>query len=337
MPEPEKDGGAPGRTAVRIAVRIIDEYSRLLILCGIVAFMALTRPEAFWTRSNISTVVFQQAPFMILMSFGMTLAIITKGIDKSMGSVLVMSSVLCANYIKGGDFLVGVGLALAVGAFCGLANGILITRVGVAPFIATYGVEWVALGLAFVYTGGIYIYDFPPEFRELATGSTFAVPNLALITLAIFLILHFLMRKTVFGRRVYMAGNNFNATTLSGINAKNTVTIVYVINGVLAAVTGILYMARLNAADPGISTAFTLDSIAASLIGGTSFGGGKGSVANTIVGALIIVIIRNGMNIYGVHTTWQQTAVGFVIIFSIFLEALTQKMVALLLKRFASR
>jgi ribose transport system permease protein len=277
----------------------------------------------------MSVVAFQQAPFMILMSFGMTLAIITKGIDKSMGSVLVLSSVLCANFIKDGQFALGIFLALAIGLLCGLASGLLITRIGVAPFIATYGVEWVAIGMAFVYTGGVYIYDFPMEFRELVIGKSFGIPNVALITLIIFAALHFLMRKTIFGRRVYMAGNNFNATALSGINAKNVVTIVYVVNGLLSAITGILYMARLNAADPGISTTFTLDSIAASLIGGTSFGGGKGSVASTIIGALIIVFIRNGMNIWGIHTTWQQTAVGFIIIFSIFLEYATQKMAAL--------
>ncbi|MDR2390234.1 MAG: ABC transporter permease [Planctomycetota bacterium] len=313
-----------------ISLRVfLDRYSRILILAGIVVFMAVTRPDAFWTMSNLSAVAFQQAPFMILMSFGMTLAIITKGIDKSMGSVLVLSSVLGAGFVKNGQFLLGISLALAVGIACGLVSGILITRVGVAPFIATYGVEWVALGLAFVYTGNVYIYDFPQEFREIGTGRIFGIlPNLALVTLAVFLVLHFMMRKTVFGRKVYMVGNNFNAAALSGVDARNTVTIVYIVNGLLAAMTGILYMARLNAADPGISAAFTLDSIAASLIGGTSFGGGKGSVAGTIVGALIIVFIRNGMNIWGVHTTWQQTAVGFVIIFSIFLEATTQKLTA---------
>ena len=314
----------------------LEKYSRLFILAMIVCFMAFTKTEEFWTWSNIQTVVFQQAPFMILMSFGMTLAIITKGIDKSMGSVLVFSSILCANFIKADQFALGIAIALGIGAACGLASGILITRVGVAPFIATYGVEWVTLGLAFVYTGGVYIYDFPPEFRNMGIGTTMGVPNLAIITLVIFLILHFIMRKTIFGRRVYMAGNNFNATTLSGIDAKNTVTIVYVINGVLAAITGLLYMARLNAADPGISATFTLDSIAASLIGGTSFGGGKGSVASTIIGALIIVFIRNGMNIWGVHTTWQQTAVGFVIIFSIFLESGTQKISTIVARQAAA-
>jgi ribose transport system permease protein len=303
---------------------VLDKYSRILLLFLIIAGMGLLKPAAFLSYENFATVIFQQAPFTMLMSFGMTLAIITKGIDKSMGSMLVLTSVFCATLIKQDQAALGIAVALALGIFCGFLNGILITRVGVAPFIATYGIEYAALGLAFVYTGGQYIYDFPPAFRAISTGSLLGVPNLALITLLIFLVLYFLLGKTTFGRCIYSAGFNFNATTLSGISAKNTVTLVYAINGLLAAIAGVLYMARLNAADPGISGSFTLDSIAATLIGGTSFGGGKGSVAGTVIGSLIIVFIRNGMNIMGVSTTWQQTAVGFVIVFSILLEALTR-------------
>lgn len=307
---------------------IFRKYSRVILLLLLMFAMSIIKTEEFLTWSNISTVLFQQAPFTILMSFGMTLAIITKGIDKSMGSILVLSSVLCANFIKNEQFIIGVIVALAVGALCGLINGILITRVGIAPFIATYGVEWVALGMAFIYTGGVYIYDFPQSFRNIGTGKLLGISNLAIITGIVFLVIHFITKKTTFGRAIYSAGFNFNATTLSGINAKNTITIVYIINGLLAAITGILYMARLNAADPAISANFTLDSIAATLIGGTFFGGGEGSVANTVTGALIIVFIRNGMNIMGVATTWQQTAVGFVIISSIILEAVTRKLTA---------
>jgi ribose transport system permease protein len=303
---------------------LLDKYSRILLLFSIIAGMGLLKPEAFLTYENFATVIFQQAPFTMLMSFGMTLAIITKGIDKSMGSVLVLTSVFCATLLKQNQAALGIAVALALGISCGFINGILITRVGVAPFIATYGIEYAALGLAFVYTGAQYIYDFPPAFRAIGTGAILGIPNLALITLLIFLALYFLTSKTTFGRCVYSAGFNFNATTLSGISAKNTVTLVYAINGLLAAIAGILYMARLNAADPGISGSFTLDSIAATLIGGTSFGGGKGSVAGTVIGSLIIVFIRNAMNIMGVSTTWQQTAVGFVIVFSILLEALTR-------------
>ena len=308
-----------------------DRLSRLSLLVLIVIVLAIvTPPGTFFSWSNFSIVLFQQAPLTMMMSFGMTLAIICKGIDISMGSVLVLCSMLSAEFIRTGNIALGILIALSVGAVCGLANGIVITRVGVAPFITTFGMGNVALGLAFVYSGGIFIFDFPDSFRQITNGSLFlGIPNIAIITAAVFAILYFITRKTLFGRRMYACGFNFNATTLSGINSKNTVTVVYVINGLLAAITGILYMARLNAADPGISGHFVLDSIAAALIGGTSFGGGKGSVANTVIGAFIIVFIRNGMNIMGVPPTWAQTAVGFIILFSIAIEAIAQRIPAL--------
>jgi ribose transport system permease protein len=308
---------------------IIEHYSRFIILLIIVGVMAKLRPVAFWTWANISTVVFQQAPFTMLMSFGMTLAIITKGIDKSMGSVLVLSSVISAGFIKNDQIVLGIFIALFVGLLCGLINGLLITKLGLFPFIATYGVDFVALGLAYVYTGGTSIYGFSNTFRLLSTGNYHGITNLALITFVIFIILHILTTRTIFGRKMYSMGFNVRATALSGNNVDSTLTIVYIINGLIAAIAGILYMARLNAADPGIGGNFTLDSIAAALIGGTSFGGGKGSITNALVGALIIVFIRNGMNIMGIETTWQQTVVGFIILFSILLEAFTKKILSM--------
>src|ERR1035437_7263638 len=150
---------------------ILDRYFYAMLLVLIVGGMGFIKPETFLTWSNISVVVFQQAPLTILMSFGMTLAIIAKGIDVSMGSVLVLSSVLSAGFIKSDDIMLGMCIALMNGAFFGFLNGVLITGVGIDPFIATYGMSSVALGLAYVYTGGIYIYDFPPRFREISNGS----------------------------------------------------------------------------------------------------------------------------------------------------------------------
>ena len=382
---------------------LLDKYSRLIILFLIVTTLSLLRPGSFFTWQNISTVMFQQVPFTILMSFGMTFAIITRGIDKSMGSVLVISSIVAADAIKSDALLLGIAIALSIGVFCGVINGLLITKMGIHPFIATYGVDFVAIGVAYVYTGGVSVYGFPDSFRDLCRGvvpwANYAaittlifvllhvvmvgtplgkrlfpargesvseeegvpgvkkpvnlvmssivngilavvlgmsvmqvmepvLPNLAVITFFIFIILHILTAKTNFGRRMYSAGFNEEATALSGNNVHNTIIIVYIINGLLAASAGLLYMARLNAADPNISGNFTLDSIAAALVGGSSFGGGKGTVGNAVVGALIIVFIRNGMNIMGVHATWQQTAIGFIILFSILLEAATRRILA---------
>lgn len=299
----------------------LDFLSRITILLIIVLGMSIINPSAFLNWSNLSTVMFQQAPFTILMSFGMTMAIITKGIDKSMASVVVLASMVSGNFFKEGNMLVGMIAALSVGAIVGVVNGTLITRIGVAPFIATYGTDFIALGLAYVVCAGNYIYGFPDSFRNLTNGTLIpGLPNIALITIIIFIFLWFLTRKTIFGRGMYSAGFNFNATTLSGIDGKAVVTIVYILNGLLAAFVGVLYMARLNAADPNISGNLCLDSIAASLIGGTSFGGGKGSVSNAVVGAMIIVFIRNAMNIMNISTNWQQTVVGLVIVLSVFYE-----------------
>lgn len=304
----------------------LDMFSRILLL--LVLFVALTiiRPGMFLTADNLSTVIFQQAPFTILMSFGMGMAIITKGIDKSMASVMIFSTVMSANYFKNEQYLLGFLIAMTIGVGCGLLNGILITQVGVAPFIATFGIDFVASGLAYVVYTGTYVYAFPDSFRALTNGQLIpGLPNVALITLLVFVILWFVTRKCIFGRGMYSAGFNFEATRLSGIKARRTVTIVYCLNGALAALTGILYMARLNAADPGSSGSLTLDSMAAALIGGISFGGGKGSVTNAIIGALIIVFIRNGMNLMNISINWQQVVIGMVIIFSIFYESMINK------------
>lgn len=304
----------------------IDMLSRILLLLVLFATLTIIRPGLFLTADNLATVIFQQAPFTILMSLGMGLAILTKGIDKSMASVMIFSTVMSANFFKNEQYFLGFLLAMSIGIGCGLLNGILITQVGVAPFIATFGIDFVASGMAYVVYTGTYVYAFPEKFRAITNGMLVSgFPNVALITFFVFLLLWFVTRRTIFGRGMYSAGFNFEAARLSGINAKRTVTIIYCINGALAALTGILYMARLNAADPGSSGSLTLDSMAAALIGGISFGGGKGSVTNAVIGALIIVFIRNGMNLMNISINWQSVVIGLVIILSIFYESFIEQ------------
>ena len=300
----------------------IDLLSRILILLVIIAVLAALKPDAFLTWNNMQQVIFQQAPFTMLMSFGMSMAIITKGIDISMASVMVLSSYLSATSFQNGNYLLGLAIGVGVGLIFGLANGVLVSKVKIAPFIATYSVDFVALGLAYVICDGKYIYGFPEGFRALTNGYLIpGVPNIALVTMAIFAFLYVLTRKTIYGRGFYSAGHNLEATRLSGIKVDRTLISVYVMNGIIAGVVGILYLSRLNAADPSIRGTLTMDSIAAALIGGIPFSGGQGSVGNTVIGALIIVFIRNGLNIMNVPTTWNQAVVGFVILFSILYEA----------------
>lgn len=299
----------------------VDLISRLLILIVVMAIMSFLRPEAFLDLNNLSQVIFQQTPFTLLMAFGMSLAIISKGIDISMASNMVLSSYLSATFFRDGDYMTGILISLSVGALFGLLNGILISKIKIEPFIATFSIDFVALGLAYVVCDGKYVYGFPDSFRALTNGTLIpGIPNVALITIIVFAILYFLTKHTTYGRAFYALGHNRKAARLAGMRADEIVISVYVINGLLASLTGILYLARLNAADPSIKGTLTIDSLASALIGGIAFGGGKGSVLNTIIGALVIMFIRNGLNIMGVSTNWQQAVVGMVILFSVFYE-----------------
>lgn len=299
----------------------VDLISRFLILIVVMAIMAVLQPGAFLNWNNLSQVIFQQTPFTLLMAFGMSLAIISNGIDISMASNMVLSSYLSGTFFSEGNYLVGILVAVGVGVAFGLLNGILIAKIKIEPFIATFSVDFVALGLAYVVCDGKYIYGFPDGFRALTNSALIpGIPNIALITIAVFALLYFLTKHTTYGRALYALGHNRKAAKLAGMRADEIVISVYVINGLLASLTGILYLARLNAADPTIKGTLTIDSLASALIGGIAFGGGKGSVINTIIGALVIMFIRNGLNIMGVSTNWQQAVVGMVILFSVFYE-----------------
>jgi ribose transport system permease protein len=304
----------------------LEIVARILILAVIIIAMAIIRPESFWTVTNLSQVVFQQAPFTMLMAFGMSLAIITKGIDVSMASVMVLSNYVSASFFLSGHYLLGTLVAFGIGIGFGLCNGLLISRIHVQPYIATFSVDFIALGLAYVVCNGNYIYGFPDSFRQLTNGELIpGLPNVALITIVVFILLFVVTRKTTFGRGLYAIGHNKDAAQLSGIKTDRIIFTLYAINGMLAALTGILYLSRLNAADPSIKGNLTMDSIAAALIGGIPFCGGKGTVVNTVIGALIIMFIRNGMNIMNISTNWQQTVVGAIILFSIFYDVFVQK------------
>ncbi len=313
---------------------LIDLLSRVAILVVVVAVLAIIKTESFWTVENIRQVVFQQAPYTILMAFGMSLAIISKGIDISMASVMVLSSYLSAKFFQQGNYILGILVAAGIGVGFGISNGLLISKIKIEPYIATFSIDFIALGLAYVVCNGKYIYGFPAGFRSLTNGSLiFGFPNIALITMAVFVLLYILTRKTTYGRGLYSIGHNKEVARLSGMKVDQILLSVYVINGVLAALTGVLYLSRLNAADPSIKGSLTMDSIAAALIGGIPFGGGKGSVLNTVVGALIIIFIRNGMNIMNISTNWQSAVVGFVILFSILYEILLKKLMIALGKK----
>ncbi len=306
---------------------VLFEYSQFLMLVLICLFLAITTP-AFRTFENLTNILMQQMPFLLIISIGMTMAILTKGIDLSIGATLALSSCIGAFFIKDGNILMGVIFALMIGLAIGFMNGFLITKVQLVPFIATYTMNMVVRGLTYLFMGGLLYYRFDKGFRKIATGSIGPFSNLFIIALAIFLTILFLLKKTTFGASVYSIGMNRNATQLTGVHTDRKIIVVYTLNGLLAAITGILYIARLNAAESTIGTDFTIKMIAATLIGGTPFSGGKGGIERTLIGVAIMMVISNGLNINGVSSLWQEVVFGVVIIISLFIDKLGEKYIS---------
>jgi ribose transport system permease protein len=268
----------------------------------------------------------QQVPFLLIISLGMTMSILTKGIDLSIGAVLALSSCIAAYFIKDGHIAAGVICGLLTGLALGFVNGILIAKVRLIPFIATYTMNMVIRGMAYLFMGGMLFHSFSPSFRSIAVGNAGPFSNLVIISLLILGILYFMLKRTIFGRNVYAIGMNEEAVRLTGVDTEKIIIIIYTINGLLAAITGLLYIARLNAAEATIANDFTIKMMAAVLIGGTPFIGGRGGVERTFIGILIMMFLANGMNLNGVSSLLQESVFGFAIIVSLYINKLGDKL-----------
>ncbi len=298
------------------------KYSRILILAVLFLFFALSA-KTFAQWSNIKNIIFQQVPFLMVLSIGMTIAIILKGVDLSIGSVLALSSCIAALILQAtGNVVLCIASGLAVGILCGLINGIMIAEVGVSAYIATYTMQWIAKGIAYVLLGGGQVYNLDTRFRNIFVGWPYMLLTIALV---LALILLFVMNRTVWGRNVYVVGNNPKAARMAGVSVVKTYVICYTLIGFLASLTGLMYIANLNAAEPVIGDNFPIRAIAASLIGGASFGGGQGNIYNALIGSCIMIVLTNGLLQLGVSSYWQQAAIGFVIVLSIIFERIIKR------------
>jgi ribose transport system permease protein len=293
------------------------KYSKIILL---LAIMIVSCSMAAEPLQNLKNVISSQAPFVLIYTLGMTLVIITGGLDLSQGSVAAFSSCLAGFLLMSGKVFPGIIVGLAVGALIGLLNGLLVTKTKISPFIATYGIDWVTRGAVHIMMGGVTLYGFNMNFKSIATGSFLGLSIVLWIAFAVFLVLLFVLRRTIFGRNVYTAGANIQVTRLTGINTDFTITIVYMISGVLAALAGLLYVARLDAAQAFLGKDFGLMAIAATLIGGTSLQGGKGGVGNSVIGVLIMVFLTNALNILKVSNLWQDAVFGIIIIVSALMQ-----------------
>jgi ribose/xylose/arabinose/galactoside ABC-type transport system permease subunit len=301
----------------------MDDRRQLGTLLGLVALSAVLSilSPHFFTVSNLLNVA-QQTSVNAIIAAGMTFVIISGGIDLSVGSIVAISGIATASVLeREGATIFGILAGLAAGAACGLGNGLLITLGRLPPFIATLGMMSVARGMALVASGGRPISGFSEEFRAIATGEYFFTPAPVWIVLGVYLLAHLVLTRTKFGRYVYAIGGNQEAARLSGVAVRFHKTTVYVICGLGSGLAASILTARLNSAQPIAGIMYELDAIAAVVIGGTSLMGGEGSLAGTLVGALIMGVLRNGLNLLGVSSFLQQIVIGLVIIVAVLVDA----------------
>jgi ribose/xylose/arabinose/galactoside ABC-type transport system permease subunit len=251
----------------------------------------------------------------------MTFVIITGGIDLSVGSVLAFAGVVMADVLhRDVPLPVALAVALGTGLFCGLVNGALITVGRLPPFIATLGMMSVARGTALMFTEGRPVSGFSGGFRSLATGEVLGVPVSVVIMVGVYVVAHLVLTRTKLGRYTYAIGGNEEAALLSGVNVRAYKAAVYGISGMLSGLAAVILTARLNSAQPIAGMMYELDAIAATVIGGTSLLGGEGTVVGTLIGALIMAVLRNGLNILGVSSFVQQVVIGSVIIAAVLVD-----------------
>lgn len=274
----------------------------------------------FLTVSNLLNVA-EQATIIAIVAVGMTFVILTGGIDLSVGSVLALAGVVMGSALHAGIPLPLALLAgLITGTLCGFVNGLLITWGRLPAFIATLGMMSVARGAALMFTGGRPISGFLENFRWLATGEVLRVPVPVLTMIAVYVLAYLVLARTKLGRYTYAIGGNEEATHLSGVNVGLYKTLVYGLAGFFSALAAILLTARLNSAQPIAGMMYELDAIAATVIGGTSLLGGEGNVLGTLIGALIMAVLRNGLNLLGVSSFLQQVVIGSVIIIAVLID-----------------
>jgi len=310
-------------------MKFLIPYSRILILLVLCTLISFFSPH-FLQASNIINIL-RQAAILNILGVGMTVVIITGGIDLSNGAVLALSSCTAAILLKDAGLPMPIGIiaAVIIGSCCGLINGTMVAKVAIPPFVITYAMMFFTRGLAFLLLQGKIIYGFTPEFRFIGTGYVWGVPMPIIISAVVTIIFIFMQKYTPFGSEIYAVGADEEASMLSGIRTKSVIIRVYILSGILSALAGIVYMARLNASEPVIGEAFPLDAIAAVLIGGTPLSGGEGGVGGTVIGALVITIIINAMNLLGISSLLQTFVLGALIIIMISVQIHTHRLFSL--------
>jgi ribose transport system permease protein len=306
-----------------------------LILIATIIFAILS--DNFLTVRNLLNVA-RQSTYLVIVTTGQMLALLTGGFDLSVGTIVALSSVVGAMAMSAMNaafphsvtlvIIVGLLAGLGAGLFVGVINGIGVSIFNVNPFMMTLGMSSVGFGIALYLTGGVPVYGLPGAFSDVfGFGSLLGIPTPVLITLGLVVIMYFLVNWTRIGRYFYAVGGNIKASSLSGINTKLILFLAYIFCSSLATISGLLLTARLETGEANIGVSMPLESIAACVIGGVSLKGGVGRVENVVLGALFIGLIQNGMNLAKIESYLQTVVIGILLIFAVSTDQFRQRLV----------
>lgn len=314
-------------------IGFLKKYGIIVVLLVMIIAISAARPN-FLSPANIFNVLTQSSIFGV-MALGLTLIIISKGIDLGAGSVLALSGVIAASFAQTDGamgkyfpslpqlpWILPVIAALFVGTLCGFINGNLIARTGIPAFIATLGMTTVARGLALIYTGGRPISSLSPGFTFFG-GKIGIIPMPVVVWVIAAAITWVILGYTTFGKSIYAIGGNIKAAEVSGIPVKRNLIFIYSFGGLMCGLAAVVFAGRVQSMHPGAAVGYELTAIAATTIGGTSHSGGIGTIWGAIVGALILGVLRNGLTLLGVHPYWQQVAEGVIIVVAVIIDMRT--------------
>ena len=303
-------------------MKYMSELTTVIALIILMAVITIINSN-FLTANNLLNLLLQVTS-NALIAFGMTFVILTGGIDLSVGSILALSSALTAGLLGSGmPVTLAILISLILGCILGMMNGLLISYGKLAPFIVTLATMTIFRGATLVYTNGNPITKGLSDtflFQFLGQGYIVGIPFPVIIMFIVFIVLYVLLHKTAFGKSVYAIGGNEKAAYISGVKLNKVKIIIYSISGIMASISGLIITSRLSSAQPTAGASYEMDAIAAVVLGGTSLSGGKGRILGTLIGALIIGVLNNGLNIIGVSAFWQQVVKGVLILIAVLID-----------------
>jgi ribose transport system permease protein len=303
-------------TVPEVLVRALPRLLAIAVLCAGISMTS----DVFLSWGNAINVL-RQMSLLFVAASGLTFVLLTGGLDLSIGSALGLSACVAGTVMKAtGEPLLGAALGLGTGVAIGFCNGLMVAVLRIPSFVATYGMLWVVQGLAYFYMAGAAVYGFPHGFRALGRGLVAGIPIPIFVMLAVLLLGIFVLQRTTIGQQIYAIGGNAAAARLSGVPVRRRILFAYVASGLMAGAGSLIFLAQLNSAQADIGSTLTLPTIAAVLVGGTSLFGGVGGLSGTFVGALLLTLVLNGMNLLDVDAAWQPVATGVIILAAVWLD-----------------